>query len=174
LTSYVYVWETIGRGVEEPGPADGSRLGRALAGAIIGSAFTAVTLWFMLIASAATLGQHHQPVPSAPRAAAALRPLAGCLAAGLFAGGLVISAVVALPVLLTTTAYVVGVHFGWRRGLSEGVSPAPGASTESWSRSGWPGTLRSWGTRSFPAGWPGAGGAVAALVGAIGLLFLVG
>lgn len=37
-----------------------------------------------------------------------------------------ISAVVALPVLLATTAYVVGVHFGWRRGLSERISGARG------------------------------------------------
>jgi Mn2+/Fe2+ NRAMP family transporter len=210
LTSYVYVWETIGRGVEEPGPAEGSRLGRARAGAIIGSAFTAVTLWFMLIASAATLGQHHQPVTSAPQAAAALRPLAGSLAAGLFAAGLVISAVVALPVLLTTTAYVVGVHFGWRRGLSEGVSRARGfygvlvaatglALVVTLARIPVIGMLVAAsviGGFGTPVGlillvrlardpqimghqvisrrlaW--AGGAVAALVGAFGLLFLVG
>ena len=33
---------------------------------------------------------------------------------------------VALPVLMATTAYVVGAHFDWRRGLSEGVRRAPG------------------------------------------------
>ncbi len=126
LTSYVYVWETIGRGVEEPGAPGGGGLRRARAGALIGSVFTAVTLWFMLIASAATLGRHHQDVTSAQQAARALRPLAGPLAARLFAAGLVISAVVALPVLLATTAYVVGVHFGWRRGLSERISGARG------------------------------------------------
>ena len=38
--------------------------------------------------------------------------------------GLVVSAVVALPVLMATTAYVVGAEFGWRRGLSEHVSKA--------------------------------------------------
>lgn len=80
----------------------------------------------MLIASAATLGRHHERVTSARQAARALRPLAGSLAARLFAAGLVISAVVALPVLLATTAYVVGVHFGWRRGLSEGIGRARG------------------------------------------------
>jgi Mn2+/Fe2+ NRAMP family transporter len=128
LTSYVYVWETIGRGVEEPadGTADGGGLARARAGAIIGAVFTAVILWFMLVASAATLGRHHQTVTSAQDAAGALRPLAGSAAADLFAAGLVTSAVIALPVLMATTAYVVGAHFNWRRGLSERVGRARG------------------------------------------------
>ena len=128
LTSYVYVWETIGRGTEEPpdGTAGGGGLGRARAGAVVGAVFTAVILWCMLVAAAATLGRHHQAVASAQDAAAALRPLAGSAAAGLFAAGLIISAVVALPVLVATTAHVVGAHFGWRRGLSEGIGRARG------------------------------------------------
>ena len=126
LTSYVYVWETIGRGVEEPpdGTAEGG--GRARAGAIAGAVFTAVILWFMLVASAATLGQHHQSVASAQDAAQALRPLAGAATADVFAAGLIISAVVAVPVLLATTAHVVGAQFSWRRGLSERVGRARG------------------------------------------------
>ncbi len=86
--------------------------------------FTAVILWFMLIASAATLGQHHETVTSAPQAAQALGPLAGSMASDLFAFGLLISAVVALPVLMATTAYVVGAQFDWRRGLSERLGGA--------------------------------------------------
>jgi Mn2+/Fe2+ NRAMP family transporter len=128
LTSYVYVWETIGRGVEEPPDrtADARGLARARAGAVTGAVFTAVILWCMLVASAATLGRHHQPVASAQDAAGALRPLAGSAAADLFAAGLLTSAVVALPVLMATTAYVVGAHFNWRRGLSEGIGRARG------------------------------------------------
>ena len=128
LTSYVYVWETIGRGVEEqPGGAPvGTGPMRARAGAVIGAVFTAVILWFMLVAAAATLGRHHQAVVSAQDAARALRPVAGPAAANLFAAGLVTSAVVALPVLMASTGYVVGAHFGWRRGLSEQVGRARG------------------------------------------------
>jgi len=127
LTSYVYVWETIGRGVEEPrGRAAHGGLAPARAGAVIGPVFTAVILWFMLIAAAATLGRHRQPVASAQDAAQMLRPLAGPLAAELFAAGLVISALVALPVMIATTAHVVGAHFRWRRGLSQGIGQAPG------------------------------------------------
>jgi Mn2+/Fe2+ NRAMP family transporter len=83
LTSYVYVWETIGWGLEEAPDATTAdqRLARAKIGAVIGAVFTAVILWFMLVASAATLGQRHQTVTSAQDAAQALRPLASSLAA---------------------------------------------------------------------------------------------
>lgn len=126
LTSYVYVWETIGRGVEEPpdGTTGGRGRARARVGAVVGAVFTAVILWCMLVASAATLGRHHQTVTSAQDAAGALRPLAGSMAADLFAAGLVTSAVVALPVLMATTAYVMGAQFNWRRGLSQGIGRA--------------------------------------------------
>ncbi len=126
LTSYVYVWETIGRGVEEPAAATAQGSGPARAGAVIGAVFTAVILWFMLVAAAATLGRHHQAATSAQDAARALRPLAGPAAADLFAAGLVTSSLVALPVLMATTAYVTGAHFSWRRGLSERVGSARG------------------------------------------------
>ncbi len=114
--------------MEEPpdATAGGRGLARARAGAVTGAVFTAVILWCMLVASAATLGRHHQAVTSAQDAAEALRPLAGSLAADLFAAGLVTSAVVALPVLMATTAYVVGAQFNWRRGLSEGIGGARG------------------------------------------------
>jgi Mn2+/Fe2+ NRAMP family transporter len=126
LTSYVYVWETVQRGVEEPrhdAPLSAA-LRRAGVGAIAGAVFTALILWSMLVASAATLGRHHQVVASPQDAARALRPLAGPLAGNLFAAGLVVSAVVALPVLMASTAYVVGAQFDWRRGLSQRVGQA--------------------------------------------------
>jgi Mn2+/Fe2+ NRAMP family transporter len=128
LTSYVFVWETIERGVEEPPPAtgDGSRQTRPGAGAVVGAVFTSVILWLMVVAAAATLGRHHQGAASAQDAAQMLRPLAGPLAADLFGAGLITSAVIALPVLAATTAHVVGAHFNWRRGLSERVGRARG------------------------------------------------
>jgi Mn2+/Fe2+ NRAMP family transporter len=133
LTSYVYVWETVSRASEHPlaQTADDERFARTRIGAVVGAVFTALILWFMLVSSAATLGQHHETVGSAQEAARALGPLAGSRAADLFAIGLITSAVVALPVLMATTAYVVGAQFDWRRGLSEPVGRARG-STELW------------------------------------------
>ncbi|HXX88657.1 MAG TPA: divalent metal cation transporter [Acidimicrobiales bacterium] len=128
LTSYVYVWETIERGVEEPldPRAGGGGLSHLRYGAVVGAVFTAVVFWFMLVASGATLGRDHQTVSSAQDAARALRPLAGGAASDLFAAGLVVATVVALPVIMATTAYVVGAEFDWRRGLSVRVGHAAG------------------------------------------------
>lgn len=125
LTSYVYIWETIQRSAENsPVIFARQRLFRSRVGAISGSVFTAVTLWAMLVASAATLGRRHVAVSSAEDAAQSLRPLAGHLAADLFGAGLVVSAMVALPVLVAGTAYMVGAQFDWRRGLSRPVGQA--------------------------------------------------
>jgi Mn2+/Fe2+ NRAMP family transporter len=127
LTAYVYVWETVERGVEErPDDPGKTGLARARLGAGVGSVFTAVVFWSMLVASAATLGRNHHAVASAQDAARALRPLAGALAGDLFAAGLLVSAVVSLPVLMASTAYVVGAQFDWRRGLSRGIGRARG------------------------------------------------
>jgi Mn2+/Fe2+ NRAMP family transporter len=68
---------------------------------------------------------HHLHANTAADAARALRPVAGSLAGGLFALGLLASASVALPVLIATTAYVTGAQLEWRRGLSVKVSDAP-------------------------------------------------
>lgn len=128
LTAYVYLWETIAREDEDPAESspDGKDLARAKLGAVVGSIFTAVILWFMLVACAATLGQHHKSVATAQDAASALRPFAGTLASGFFAAGLAVSAVVALPVLMITTAHVVGAEFDWRTGISLKLRDAPG------------------------------------------------
>jgi Mn2+/Fe2+ NRAMP family transporter len=78
-------------------------------------------LWFILVATGATLGVHQQRADTAEQAAEALRPVAG----DLFAFGLLASAVVALPVIMATTAYVTGAHLKWRRGLSLRIREAP-------------------------------------------------
>jgi len=110
--------------VEEPSDATARRRGPARARAVIDAAFTAVILWFTLVAAAPTLDRHHHTASSAQDAALALRPLAGAVAADLFAAGLVTPALVALPVLMASTAYVVGAPFNWRRGLSERLGRA--------------------------------------------------
>ncbi len=126
LTAYVYLWETVERGVEETHDRGPHLLRQARAGAATGAVFTAFIFWSMLVASGATLGRTHQSVATAADAARALKPLAGTGTANWFAAGLVVSAVVALPVLMASTAHVVGAQFNWRRGLSEPVSDARG------------------------------------------------
>ncbi len=124
LTTYVYLWETVERGVEEHKDGTPGLLHRARTGAVTGAVLTGLIFWSMLAASAATLGRTHARVRDAADAAAALKPVAGAAAADWFAAGLVVSAIVALPVLMASTAHVVGAQFDWRRGLSEPVRHA--------------------------------------------------
>ena len=122
VTSYVYVWQTIAQVERRRSPA-GLRASKI--DAILGRFFAVAVFWFILIATGATLGVHHLHANTAAEAAQALRPVAGSLAGGLFALGLLSSAVVALPVLMATTAYVSGAQMQWRRGLSLKIRDAP-------------------------------------------------
>jgi Mn2+/Fe2+ NRAMP family transporter len=122
LTTYMYVWQTIEQVEARSSPA---WLGVRQLDAVAGTVLAVAVFWFILVASGATLGVHHQRVDTAVQAAQALRPVAGPLASVLFAVGLFASAVVALPVIMSTTAYATGSAFGWRRGLSLPVRTAP-------------------------------------------------
>ena len=73
-----------------------------------------------------TLGAHHEAVTTAEQAAHALRPLAGAFASDLFAIGLLASAIIAVPVIMSTGGYATASAFGWRRGLSRTPRKAPG------------------------------------------------
>ena len=121
VTAYVYVWETIGQAEQRP-PI--RALGAAKADAALGMLVAVGVFWFILIATGATLGAHHEQVQTAQQAAQALGPIAGPLAGDLFAVGLLASAVLAVPVLAATNAYMLGSQFNWRRSLSERIGTA--------------------------------------------------
>lgn len=114
LTGYVYVWETIEEAEERP-PIE--ELGLAQADAGIGMLFAVAVFWFILIGTGATVGVHHTQVQTAQDAARALVPVAGPIAGYLFAAGLLASAILAVPVLAATSAYVIGQQYGFRSSL---------------------------------------------------------
>jgi len=114
LTAYAYVWETIEQSEEKPALR---RLGLVQVDAALGIIVAGLTFWFILIATGATLGVHHRVVQTAEEAAQALAPAAGKYAALVFALGLLGSALVAIPVIAGTSAYVAAEMFGWRRSL---------------------------------------------------------
>ena len=122
ITSYVFVWQTIELAHQRRTP---ERLGAAERDAAFGIVFAVVIIWFILVATGATLGIHHETVQTSQDAARALAPLAGSAASTVFGIGLLASALIAVPVLMSTAAYVVGAEFGWRRGLSEPLARAP-------------------------------------------------
>ena len=114
LTAYAYVWETIEQSEEKP-PL--RRLGLVQVDAALGIVVAGLTFWFILIATGATLGVHHQKVDTAEQAAQALAPLAGKYAALVFGIGLLGSALIAIPVIAGTSAFVAAEMFGWRHSL---------------------------------------------------------
>jgi Mn2+/Fe2+ NRAMP family transporter len=122
LTAYAYVWEQVEVAHERP-PL--RRLGLIQVEAVLGIVVAGVTFWFIVIATGATLGVHHETVATAQDAAEALRPFAGRYASVLFGAGLLASAVIAVPVLAGTLAYVVAETFGWRRNLDASFARAP-------------------------------------------------
>ena len=116
LTAYAYVWETIEVSEEKP-PL--KALGLVQVDAALGIVVAGLTFWLILVATGATLGVHHQHVDTAEQAAQALAPVAGKYASLVFGVGLLGSALVAIPVIAGTCAYVAAEMFGWRHSLDE-------------------------------------------------------
>src|SRR5437868_3371548 len=86
----------------------------------IGMFFSNVVMYFIILATAATLftaGKHD--IQSAAEAAEALRPLAGSAATILLALGLIGAGFLAVPILTGSAAYAVSEAFGWRYGLDQ-------------------------------------------------------
>lgn len=90
-----------------------------------GAFVTNFIAFFIVIATAATLYVHGQPINSASDAAQALGPLAGRFAATLFALGLLNAAILGSTILPLSTAYAASEAFGWELGLNWKVREAP-------------------------------------------------
>jgi len=84
----------------------------------VGMIFSNLIAFFVMVVGSAALytaGIHE--VSSAAQAAEALRPLAGDFAFWLFAGGIIATGLLAVPVLASSAAYAVAEAFGWQEGL---------------------------------------------------------
>ncbi len=85
---------------------------------------------FIIISAAAVLHSGGgQFVVNAGDAAEALEPLAGPFAKYLFAVGIIGAGLLAIPIIASSTAYVVAETFGWRESLSDKVNKAKGFYT---------------------------------------------
>jgi NRAMP (natural resistance-associated macrophage protein)-like metal ion transporter len=94
---------------------------------IIGSVFTDVVAWFIIVACAATLfvhGRGHAVIVAAD-AAEAMRPLAGKYAFLLFSFGLFNASFFAASVLPLSTAYTVCEGLGFESGVDQSFREAP-------------------------------------------------
>ncbi len=92
---------------------------------IIGSIFTDVVAWFIIVACAATLYTHGmRNISEASDAADAMKPLAGQYAFILFAAGLFNASLFAACILPLSTAYTVCEGLGLESGLDKGFKDA--------------------------------------------------
>jgi len=90
----------------------------------IGMSYSTGLAYFQIVAGAVTLSG--VAVVTVTDVAKALEPLAGRYAFALFSIGIVVSGLLAIPVLAGSTAYAIADAFGWREGLDEKVSDARG------------------------------------------------
>ena len=93
---------------------------------IIGSFFTDIVAWFIVVACAATLYVHGMgSIQVASDAAEAMRPLAGDYAFLLFAFGLFNASIFAASILPLSTAYTVCEGLGVESGVDKSLKEAP-------------------------------------------------
>ncbi len=93
---------------------------------IIGSIFTDVVAWFIVVVCAATLWVHGARQINVPAdAAEAMRPIAGDYAFLLFAAGLFNASLFAASILPLSTAYTVCEGLGFESGLDRSWKEAP-------------------------------------------------
>ena len=93
---------------------------------IVGSLFTDIVAWFIIVACAATLYVHGMgAIQVASDAAEAMRPLAGDYAFILFAFGLFNASLFAASILPLSTAYTVCEGMGFESGVDKNFREAP-------------------------------------------------
>jgi len=128
LSAYLYSWQS-NQDVEED-IAMGRRrltdrlgttkaeLRRSARDITVGMAFSNLVMYFIILATAATLFRAGKAdISTAAEAAQALRPLAGNAAGLLFAVGVIGVGFLAVPVMTIGAAYDLSQTFGWKYGL---------------------------------------------------------
>jgi len=94
---------------------------------IIGMFFSQLVMFFIIVATASTLGAHGiNNIDTATDAAQALKPIAGNFAFILFALGVIGTGMLAVPVLSGSASYAISETFGWKEGLNEKFKKARG------------------------------------------------
>ena len=126
ISPYLFFWQASqeveelrlkgkGRGTDATVRSDLKRVKRDT---YVGMFFSnAVAFFIMVLGGVVLYGAGIHDVTSAAQAAQALRPLAGDFAFALFAGGIIATGMLAVPVLASSAAYAVAEAFDWTEGL---------------------------------------------------------
>jgi NRAMP (natural resistance-associated macrophage protein)-like metal ion transporter len=137
ISPYLFFWQAsqeIEQEIDEGKTTVGSRKGVSKVelkwmrtDVVAGMLLSNVVMWFIIATTASTLFQHGvKNIDSAPKAAEALRPIAGEFAYLLFAVGIIGTGLLAVPILAGSAAYAVAEAFKLREGLYLKLRQAPG------------------------------------------------
>ncbi len=126
ITPYLFFWQVAEEVEDKPSVKDANKEIRENAPGFI---FSNLITYFIIICTATVLFAHQIKIESAHEAALALKPFLGESAFILFALGIIGAGFLALPVLTSSTAYVVAETFGWKEGLDQKPAKARGFYT---------------------------------------------
>lgn len=93
---------------------------------VLGMSYSNILAYCMIISGAAVLYGHAGNIQTMSGLANALKPVSTQYAFMLFSLGVIVSGLLAIPVLAGSTAYAVADAFGWRAGMDDKVSDAKG------------------------------------------------
>jgi Mn2+/Fe2+ NRAMP family transporter len=93
---------------------------------VVGMVYSNLLAYCMIITGAVMLFGKGVNAQDVATLAMALKPVAGSWAFTLFSIGIIVSGLLAVPVLAGSTAYAVADTFGWREGMDNKVSDAKG------------------------------------------------
>jgi NRAMP (natural resistance-associated macrophage protein)-like metal ion transporter len=130
ITPYLFFWQadqeveeeiSMGRRtLQQRTGATKAELKYASLDVAVGMLFSNVVMYFIILATAATLHKAGRTdIQSATEAAEALRPLAGNAAYILLALGLIGAGFLCVPILTGSAAYAIAEALGWKHGLDE-------------------------------------------------------
>lgn len=122
ISPYLLFWQSTEEVEEGKRIVD---LPRERGGVLWGMIYTQVIAAFIIVAAGATLFSHGALVETASQAAQALRPLAGSYASLLFSLGIIVSGLLAIPILAASTGYVFADALGKPEGLTRTPQTAP-------------------------------------------------
>jgi len=137
ISPYLFFWQA-GEEVEEQRREHWQRLGahprtaghqlaRIESDTLFGMGYSNLVAVFIIIATAATLHANGiTQIQTSSQAAEALRPVAGEFAFAVFAGGIIGTGMLAVPVLAGSAAYAVAEMFEWPEGLDRRLQDARG------------------------------------------------
>jgi len=126
ISPYLFYWQVAEEIENRPTVRDAKSETKKVA---FGMIFASTIAFFIILTSAVVLHANQIEVHTAADAALALKPLAGPASFLLFAVGLIVAGLLAIPVIAASAAYATAETFGWSKGLKKNPQKAQGFYT---------------------------------------------